>query len=59
MANKQHGTRQKLVFRGSKRPVRPARPPAVPARRRDAEPPGPPGPAVRRQPRKLIGASDS
>jgi hypothetical protein len=59
MANKQHGTRQKLVFRGDKRPARPARPPAVPARRRDAEPPGPPGPAVRRQPRKLIGCSDS
>ncbi|MBP0631722.1 MULTISPECIES: hypothetical protein [unclassified Cupriavidus] len=62
MANKQHGTRQKLVFRGVTSTASPA-PPAPPARRRDAraQPPVPGGatPARRRQPRKLIGSSDS
>lgn len=63
MANKQHGTRQKLVFRGDTRPARPA---TGATQRRDArpQPPTPAGgkparPAPRRQPRKLIGSSDS
>ncbi len=60
MANKQLGTRQKMVFRGGTGVQAPPRDKG--ARRK----PGPPqtggagGKApVRRQPRKLIGSSDS
>ncbi|SCU97885.1 hypothetical protein CNECB9_5440005 [Cupriavidus necator] len=56
MANKQHGTRQKLVFRGQSGP---GKSPASPAPRRESRPPAPAKPVVRRQPRKLIGSSDS
>ena len=58
MANKQRGTRQKMVFRGGTG--------APPPRDKGGRKPGPPqtgsaeGKApVRRQPRKLIGSSDS
>lgn len=59
MANKQLGTRQKMVFRGGT-----GAPP--PRDKGGARKPGPPQtggaggkPPVRRQPRKLIGSSDS
>lgn len=56
MANKQHGTRQKQVFRGQ--PGTGKRPPGPAPRREPGSPPqGRPG--GRRQPRKLIGSSDS
>ena len=58
MANKQHGTRQKLVFRGG------TAPPGKGVSRtgsgpRKAGPPDTGKPARPRQPRKLIGSSDS
>jgi hypothetical protein len=59
MANKQLGTRQKMVFRGGA-----GTPP--PRDRKGGRKPGPPqtgsaggNPPARRQPRKLIGSSDS
>lgn len=74
MANKQHDTRQKLVFRQGTPPgkgaAKPTMPPA-PATRKPGPPPLPaagpapgtpaPVPAGQRprQPRKLIGSSDS